>query len=57
MRQGRDGHPARRDEVEDAHRWWEGRGCPGPERFGLTVTEEAQWAWLDRPAQVLPFRR
>ncbi|MFG2905935.1 methyltransferase domain-containing protein [Kitasatospora sp. NPDC048286] len=45
------------DEVEAAHRWWEEHGCPGPERFGLTVTAEAQWAWLDRPAQVLPLRR
>lgn len=50
------GHPVG-DRIEDAHRWWEEHGCPGSERFGLTVTEQAQWAWLDSPADVLPLRR
>ncbi|MGW3046210.1 hypothetical protein ACWC9T_41005 [Kitasatospora sp. NPDC001159] len=39
------------DEVAAAHRWWEDHGRPTPERFGLTVTADRQWAWLDRPAQ------
>ncbi|MEU4117946.1 methyltransferase domain-containing protein [Kitasatospora sp. NPDC028055] len=37
------------EEVEAAHRWWLGAGRPGPERFGLTVTADGQWAWLDEP--------
>ncbi|WP_380281045.1 methyltransferase domain-containing protein [Kitasatospora purpeofusca] len=43
------------DEVEEAHRWWERQGRPGPSRFGLTVTEGEQWAWLDAPTR--PVRR
>ncbi|MER5349965.1 methyltransferase domain-containing protein [Kitasatospora sp. NPDC002551] len=39
------------DEVEEAHRWWERQGRPGPERFGWTVVEGEQWAWLDRPGR------
>ncbi|WP_327680891.1 hypothetical protein [Kitasatospora sp. NBC_00458] len=39
------------DEVEEAYRWWEERARPGPDRFGLTVTEAEQWAWLDRPSR------
>ncbi|MER7703600.1 methyltransferase domain-containing protein [Kitasatospora sp. NPDC097605] len=39
------------DEVEEAHRWWEERDRPGPERFGLTVGAQGQRAWLDVPAQ------
>jgi hypothetical protein len=38
------------DEVEAAFHWWEERGKPGYERFGLTVTAEGQRAWLDDPA-------
>ncbi|OEJ39023.1 protein-L-isoaspartate(D-aspartate) O-methyltransferase [Streptomyces agglomeratus] len=38
------------DEAEAAYRWWEGKGKPGHERFGLTVTAEGQTAWLDDPA-------
>ncbi|MFF0446010.1 methyltransferase domain-containing protein [Streptomyces sp. NPDC004609] len=38
------------DEVEAAWRWWDASGRPGYERFGLTVTAEAQTAWLDEPA-------
>ncbi|MET9400091.1 methyltransferase domain-containing protein [Kitasatospora sp. NPDC002965] len=37
------------DEVEEAHRWWLDNGRPPPGRFGLTVTAERQWAWLDGP--------
>ncbi|MEU7043940.1 methyltransferase domain-containing protein [Streptomyces varsoviensis] len=37
------------DEVEDAFRWWERHGRPGPERFGLTVGADgrAPAAWWD----------
>lgn len=42
------------DEVVAAHRWWEERGRPGHERFGLTVTPEGQRAWLDDPAHSWP---
>ncbi|MFI1013297.1 methyltransferase domain-containing protein [Streptomyces sp. NPDC020965] len=54
----RDGTPARVwqagprrlwEEAETAHRWWENEGRPGHERFGLTVTGSAQYAWLDTP--------
>ncbi|MER7670815.1 methyltransferase domain-containing protein [Kitasatospora sp. NPDC096128] len=37
------------EEVEAAHRWWLENGRPGPERFGLTVTPDGQWVWLDEP--------
>ncbi|SEP85210.1 protein-L-isoaspartate(D-aspartate) O-methyltransferase [Streptomyces radiopugnans] len=42
------------DEVEAAHRWWQERGRPGYERFGLTVTPQGQRAWLDDPADSWP---
>ncbi|MFB7906991.1 methyltransferase domain-containing protein [Kitasatospora sp. NPDC056076] len=42
------------DEVEAAYRWWDGRGRPGFERFGLTVTAEGHTAWLDSPANPVP---
>lgn len=35
--------------VEDAHQAWTALGCPGWERFGLTVTDDRQWIWLDSP--------
>ncbi|MDH6188925.1 protein-L-isoaspartate O-methyltransferase [Streptomyces sp. CZ24] len=38
------------DEAEAALTWWEERGRPGHERFGLTVTAVGQSAWLDDPA-------
>jgi hypothetical protein len=36
--------------VEDAHRQWRELGEPGWDRFGLTVTSDLQWVWLDAPA-------
>ncbi|HSA50218.1 MAG TPA: methyltransferase domain-containing protein [Yinghuangia sp.] len=33
----------------EAARWWHDHGRPHPERFGLTVSEKAQRAWLDSP--------
>ncbi|MBX9397178.1 methyltransferase domain-containing protein [Streptomyces sp. TRM72054] len=42
------------DEVEIAYRWWEDRGRPHVDRFGLTVTPEGHRAWLDTPADSWP---
>lgn len=38
-------------EVDRAYRSWSDWGRPGWERFGLTVTRNGQWWWLDEPAQ------
>ncbi|MGH4021163.1 MAG: methyltransferase domain-containing protein [Pseudonocardiaceae bacterium] len=35
--------------VEDAYQMWRELGQPGWDRFGLTVTTEHQWIWLDSP--------
>lgn len=37
------------DEAEDAVAWWVRQGGPGPERYGLTVTEHGEYLWLDHP--------
>ncbi|MEU0105555.1 methyltransferase domain-containing protein [Streptomyces sp. NPDC006251] len=44
-------------EVEAAYWWWDARGCPGFERFGLTVDAEngAHTPWLDSPDKRLPI--
>ncbi|MFE6056762.1 methyltransferase domain-containing protein [Kitasatospora sp. NPDC056446] len=42
------------DEVEAAYCWWDDRGRPGHERFGLTVTPEGRTAWLDSPELPVP---
>ncbi|TDD68847.1 methyltransferase domain-containing protein [Actinomadura rubrisoli] len=34
-------------EVEDAYRWWDGLDRPAADRWGLTVTGEGQYVWLD----------
>ncbi|MBE1532462.1 methyltransferase domain-containing protein [Actinomadura algeriensis] len=34
-------------EVHDAYRWWDGLGRPTADRWGLTVTPEEQYVWLD----------
>ncbi|MFD0273370.1 methyltransferase domain-containing protein [Kitasatospora sp. NPDC127111] len=44
------------DEVADAYRWWADQGRPGCERFGLTVTSEGQYLWLDSPDNLVPRR-
>lgn len=36
--------------VEDADQLWRELGQPGWDRFGLTVTAERQWIWLDSPS-------
>ncbi len=35
--------------LEDADQLWHDLGRPGWDRFGLTVTTERQWIWLDSP--------
>ena len=35
------------DEIETAYEWWKFTGSPERERFGVTVTPENQWVWLD----------
>lgn len=37
------------NEIECAHDRWQNWGSPHRERFGLTATPQAQWAWLDDP--------
>ena len=34
-------------EVEDAYHWWDGLDRPTADRWGLTVTPEDQYVWLD----------
>ncbi|WP_310737975.1 methyltransferase domain-containing protein [Microbispora sp. H10949] len=41
------------NELEAAFLWWVSSGSPGRERFGLTVTPEGQYVWLDSPANVI----
>lgn len=38
------------DDIEAAFHWWQANGKPSHERFGLTVTPEGQFGWLDDPA-------
>jgi protein-L-isoaspartate(D-aspartate) O-methyltransferase len=41
-------------EVEKAYQWWDAQGRPGFDRFGLTVTPEAETVWLDDPGNPIP---
>ncbi|MGH3842101.1 MAG: methyltransferase domain-containing protein [Pseudonocardiaceae bacterium] len=34
------------DEIEAAYHWWLGAGCPGPQRWRITITPEGQQADL-----------
>lgn len=45
------------DEVATACRWWIDNGRPAHSRFGLTVTPDRQWTWLDTPATPVPVAR
>lgn len=46
------------DEIEAAHRWWDERGRPGHEEFGLTVTAGGQQrVWLGDPSTVVSRTR
>jgi protein-L-isoaspartate O-methyltransferase len=42
------------DEVEAAYRWWDDAGRPAYPRFGVTITPDRQWVWLDNPSHPLP---
>jgi hypothetical protein len=39
------------DEVAAAYRWWERLDKPGRDRWGVTVSQDAQRIWLDSPDQ------
>ncbi|MQY07495.1 methyltransferase domain-containing protein [Actinomadura macrotermitis] len=41
------------DEVAAAHQWWIDAGTPGLDRYGLTVTPEEQYVWLDSPRNLI----
>ncbi|WP_158674571.1 methyltransferase domain-containing protein [Streptomyces hoynatensis] len=41
------------DEAEEAHRKWTEWGCPDIGRFGMRVTPERQYVWLDDPSRPL----
>lgn len=36
--------------METRYDTWHALGSPGWDRFGLTVTADRQWVWLDDPA-------
>ncbi|MFE9536443.1 methyltransferase domain-containing protein [Streptomyces sp. NPDC006691] len=42
------------DETEAAYLWWEARGGPGFERFGLAMGGDGERAWLDSPDNPVP---
>lgn len=42
------------DEAEAAYRWWLDEASPEATRFGLTVTPDGQYLWLDDPANPVP---
>jgi protein-L-isoaspartate(D-aspartate) O-methyltransferase len=42
------------DETEAAYCWWDGQGRPGFDRFGLTVADDTERAWLDSPDHPVP---
>ncbi|GAB2696216.1 methyltransferase domain-containing protein [Kitasatospora kifunensis] len=44
------------DEIEAAYQWWTAVGQPGFERFGLTVDQDGERAWLDHPANLVRAR-
>ncbi|MGW7445431.1 methyltransferase domain-containing protein [Kitasatospora sp. NPDC054795] len=44
------------DEVETVWRWWNDRGRPGFDRFGLTVTSATHTVWLDSPDNPVPHQ-
>ncbi|GLZ16126.1 protein-L-isoaspartate O-methyltransferase [Actinomadura sp. NBRC 104425] len=41
------------DETAAAFAWWVDQGAPGPDRYGLTVTEHGEHLWLDHPATTI----
>ncbi|MBP0460162.1 protein-L-isoaspartate(D-aspartate) O-methyltransferase [Streptomyces montanisoli] len=43
------------DAVEEIHAWFETHGRPARDRFGVTVTADAQHYWLDEPGSPVPL--
>ncbi|MFC7734156.1 hypothetical protein [Actinomadura keratinilytica] len=43
------------EEIEAAYRWWEDLGRPTTDRFGVAVTPDRQYVYLDSPDN--PIRR
>lgn len=41
------------DEALAAYQWWVDHGQPARERFGVTVTRERQWVWLDDATNIV----
>lgn len=39
------------DEVTSAYSWWQLAGRPTRDRYGVTVTADRQWVWLDDPTR------
>ncbi|MGN9785667.1 methyltransferase domain-containing protein [Nonomuraea sp. ZG12] len=44
------------DELEVAYRQWLAWGSPGRDRFGMSVTPEGQYVWLDSPDRRVRLR-
>ncbi|WP_416967792.1 protein-L-isoaspartate(D-aspartate) O-methyltransferase [Streptomyces sp. 4F14] len=42
------------DELRSAVNWWDGKGRPGFDRFGLTVDGNGEHVWLDTPDTPVP---
>lgn len=41
------------DEAVAAYQWWLQHNRPDRRDFGLTITPERQWVWLDHPANTI----
>jgi hypothetical protein len=45
------------DEVRSAYFWWQHARRPHRDRYGVTITADCQWVWLDDSTQpVIPIR-
>lgn len=44
------------DLIENAHDTWTNLGKPSREQFGITVTPDRQWVWLDDPRSEYQWR-
>ncbi|MGH3798265.1 MAG: methyltransferase domain-containing protein [Pseudonocardiaceae bacterium] len=42
------------DEAAAGYTWWNQAGRPHRDRYGVTVTPDHQWVWLDDPAHPIP---
>jgi hypothetical protein len=41
------------DEALDGYHWWIDHGRPTRQRFGVTVTRQHHWVWLDDPDTIV----